>query len=352
MSERASDANVLALATIATPWTPTLIAIGAGVSVLAALYFATIASAVDLWNTSSAYNYGYLILPISLVLIWSERRELARNLPAPTFWGAGVAGAFAVAWLMGELLDINEGRHLAFVGMVQGLALTVLGWRIYRFLAFPLLYLFFLVPTGTFLLTPLQTLAHAANVFLLKASGVPVFAEGFLIQVPAGSFLVEPGCAGLNFFLVAFALSLLYGRLTYAGIGARVVCVLAALAISIVANIVRIFLIIGLAQATDRRIDITADHLLYGWGFFGVVMLVAMWAGTKVRAAPAQPRALPPVSTMPPSALRTGMVTAAFVLAVAISPVWAATSDGRPALETQLKSMFGRLGAPLRTNGE
>jgi exosortase A len=324
----------------------------AGLVALTALYFSTIASAVNLWNTSSAYNYGYLILPISLALLWGERRELARNLPAPTFWGAGIAAAFSAAWLLSELLDINEGRHIAFVGMIQGLALALLGWRIYRFLAFPLLYLFFLVPTGTFLLTPLQIIAHKANVVLLKASGVPVFAEDFLIQVPAGSFLVEPGCAGLNFFLVALALSLLYGRLTYASLKARVICVIAALAISILANIIRIYLIIGLAQATDRKIDITADHLLYGWGFFGVVMLAAMWAGTKVKAAPAQPRTLPPIAGPLATGKRTGMVTAAFVLAVAISPLWAATSAGRPALETQLNSITGRLSAPLRANGE
>lgn len=352
LSERGSDANVLALAQIASPWTPTLLAIGVGMGALVALYFSTAASAVNLWNTSSAYNYGYLIVPISLALIWGERRELTRHLPAPTFWGVGIAAAFSAVWLVGELLDINEGRHIAFVGMIQGLALALLGWRIYRFLAFPLLYLFFLVPTGTFLLTPLQTIAHNANVMLLKASGVPVFAEDFLIQVPAGSFLVEPGCAGLNFFLVALALSLLYGRLTYAGMAARIICVIAALAISVVANVVRIYLIIGLAQATNRRIDITADHLLYGWGFFGVVMLVAMWAGARIKAAPARPRTLAPAAGPPPTSRRMGVVTAVFVLTVAISPLWAATSTGRPALEMRLNTMTGWAGAPLRANGE
>jgi exosortase/archaeosortase family protein len=158
--------------------------------------------------------------------------------------------------------------------------------------------------------------------------------------------LVEPGCAGLNFFLVAFALSLLYGRLTYASLRARVVCVVAALGISIVANIIRIYLIIGLAQATNRKIDITADHLLYGWGFFGAVMLAAMWLGAKVKAAPAVPRVLPlesPRAGISPSR-RTGVVAAAFIVTVAISPLWAATSLGRPALESHVQSLIGRLG--------
>lgn len=355
--ERGSEPKVLARSAIAPAWSVTLVALTAGMLAMVAIYFSTVTSAIHLWNTSAAYNYAYLILPISLGLIWSDRAQLLRATPDPTFWGPAVAAAFSVAWLIGELTGIDEGRHIAFVGMMQGLALGLLGWRLYRFLAFPLLYLFFLVPTGTFLLTPLQTLAHTTNVFLLKASGVPVYAEGFLIQVPAGSFLVEPGCAGLNFFLVAFALSLLYGRLTYASTRARVICVLAALGISIIANIIRIYLIIALAQFTDRKIDITADHLLYGWGFFGVVMLVAMWAGNKIPATQAGPRVLPeaPAQALPMS--RTALVTGAFIAVIAISPFLAATTQGRPALESYAREWMGRLGvstsaADVRATGE
>ena len=354
LNERGSDANVLSLAPIAPAWTATLLAAGAGVIVLVAAYFSTVTSAVHLWNTSSAYNYAYLILPISMALIWADRHELAKTFPVPNAWGLGIAGAFSLVWLVADLLGIDEGRHFAFVGMVQGLAFALLGWRIYRFLAFPLLYLFFLVPTGTFLLTPLQTIAYTANVALLKASGVPVFAEDFLIQVPAGSFLVEPGCAGLNFFLVAFALSLLYGRLTYASMFARTMCVIAALVTSVVANIVRIYLIIGVAQATDRRIDISADHLLYGWGFFGVVMLCAMWLGTRIKAAPAGKREMTPETVPAPPPWRSAAVAAAFVPVILLSPALAATSSGRQALETHLQGWVDRLGldALKRANGE
>lgn len=344
--ERGRDPKVLPLSAITSIWQFTLIGFAVGLIVMVALYFSTVTSAIHLWNDSAAYNYAYLIFPISLALIWMERGELLRATPQPTFWGAAAGAAFSLVWLVGEVLDIDEGQHIAFVGMMQGLALGLLGWRLYRFLAFPLLYLFFLVPTGTFLLMPLQTLAHWANVLLLKASGVPVYAEGMLIQVPAGSFLVEPGCAGLNFLLVAFALSLLYGRLTYASTFARVMCVVAALSISIIANIVRIYLIIGLAQFTDRRIDITADHIVYGWGFFGVVMLFAMWVGNRINAAPAGPHVLPaaPEQSVPVS--RVALASVAFVVAVAFSPVVGATTQARPALESYAHEWMGRLGVP------
>ena len=194
---------------------------------------------------------------------------------------------------MADALDINEGRQIALVGMMQALFLGVLGWRVYRVLMFPLLYLFLMVPSGEFLLGPLQKIAHAGSVLMLKASGIPTFTEGMMIDVPTGSFSVEPGCAGLNFVLTAIALSLLYGYMFYRTWQARVTCVAVALVTAIVANIVRIYLIIALAQFTHRAFDITDDHILWGWGFFAVIMLGLMWFGLRF-AKPAGPRPLPP----------------------------------------------------------
>lgn len=342
--KRARDAKVLGSRVAAEPWVAAAAALCAGFAILVVLYFPTVASAIHLWNTSSAYNYAYLILPISLGLIWSERRQLAATQPAPSLLGLALGFLASLMWVGGELAGINEARHIAFVGLLQALALAVLGLRLYRFLAFPLLYLFFLVPTGTFLLQPLQHISHAASAAMLRLSGVPIYTEGFLIQVPAGSFLVEPGCAGLNFFLVALALSLLYGRLTYRGLFARAVCVAVALGVSIIANIIRIYLIIGLAQATDRRIDITADHLLYGWGFFGVVMLVMMWLGTRIAAAPPVPRVAPAAG--PERSRHAGFILAGFLIVVAFAPIWAANSRDSTALRMQLQTTIGRLGVP------
>ena len=277
------------------------------------LFWPTAAAAVHQWDSSSAYSYAYLIAPISLYVIWSERSRLAVLTPDATFWCAGICIAFTVAWLLANALDINEGRQIALIGMTQALFVGVLGWRVYRAMMFPLLFLFLMVPTGEFLLGPLQHLSHAGTVLMLKASGVPIYAEGISIEVPTGNFLVEPGCAGLNFILSAFALSLLYGYMFYRSWQARVLCVVAALVTAIIANIVRIYLIIALAQFTYRAVDITDDHLLWGWGFFAVIMVGLMWFGLRF-AKPAHLRPLAAGGTF--SAARTVI---AVILVVGIS---------------------------------
>jgi exosortase A len=284
---------------------------------LLALFWPTAAAILHQWDTSSAYSYGYLIAPIALYLIWRERSRLALLTPQANFWCAGVTAVFALAWLLADALDIDEGRAFALIGMLQGLFLTMLGWRVYRFLAFPLLYLWLMVPTGEFLLPALQRLSHGGAVGLLSLSGVPVFTEGMLIEVPAGRFMVEPGCAGLNFLLTALALSLLYGKIFYRSPGRRLLCVGIALITALAANVVRIYLIIGLAEFTDRKIDISDDHLLYGWGFFALIMVGMMWLGAKF-AEPHGPDTALQSTTWDFSVTRT-MAAAAAVTAIAAS---------------------------------
>lgn len=255
------------------------------------LHIETAARAIDLWSSSSAYNYAFLVLPIAAYLVWEERSRLAEMTPEASLLGLLVVFVFSFSWLVADAVGINEGRQLSLVGIIQGILLTVLGVRIFRLLLFPITYLWLLVPTGEFVVPTLQKVATAGSEWLLNISGIPNFVEGFLIQVPAGNFLVEPGCAGLNFILSSLALSLLYGKLTYRRWRTRLICILAALLIAVLANIVRIYLIIAITQITDRRLNIADDHILYGWGFFAVIMLVTMWFGLRFEDKDPQPGA-------------------------------------------------------------
>jgi exosortase A len=262
-------------------WRESVLVLALGIASILVLFQTTAATAVNLWAHSSAYNYGYLIAPIAAYVAWHDRHRVSHLAPRPSWWGLAIAVPAAALWLASDLIGIDEGRHFALVGMFQALFLGVLGLQVYRQMLFPCLYLFLMVPSGEALLTPLQKLSHAGTVVLLHASRIPTYAEGMSIEVPHGSFLVEPGCAGLNFFLASLALALLFGKLTYRTFSARILCVVVALLTSVIANIVRIYLIIAITEWSHRRIAIADDHLLYGWGFFALIMLGMMWLGAQ-----------------------------------------------------------------------
>ena len=129
-----------------------------------------------------------------------------------------------------------EGRHIAFVGMILGTLLACFGWRIFRILALPFLYLWLLVPTGTVFLPLLQRIATLISSSLLKWWGIAVYVDGFFIEVPSGRYHIEEGCAGLNFILAILALAPLYACLLYRSLWKRLLAVVVALVLAITAN--------------------------------------------------------------------------------------------------------------------
>src|SRR6202035_267630 len=93
--------------------------------------------------------------------------------------------------------------------------LSTLGLNAYRRLLAPLLYLYFLVPTGEFLVPILQDFTASAAVHGLTLVGVPVFSDGVLIEVSAGRFVVAEECAGLRFLIASVAFGVFFAVITY-----------------------------------------------------------------------------------------------------------------------------------------
>lgn len=251
-----------------------------------AIFSRDVSAALTVWQTSSAYSHCYLILPVSLYLIYSRRSELRAIEPSPSWVGAAIFVAGLIVWWLGMAAAITELRQFAIIGMLQGAVLCLAGWRVYRCILFPMLYLFLLVPSGTALLGPLQTLTTKLSALLLGFTGIPILVGDHIIEAPTGLYEVAPGCAGLNFLLATLALSLIYALTLYQGWFKRFLAVLLALALSIATNQLRVFGIIWLAEATKRKIDIVDDHLLYGWGVYCAVMVAAMFLGFLFRDPP------------------------------------------------------------------
>lgn len=262
-------------------------AVLAGVSVVfIALYYASIASAVTLWATRATYNHGFIILPISLYLVWERRTLLASLKPTPSVLGLLVVAGFGLAWLVASAAGIAEGQHLALVGMIQGFLLAILGLGLFRTMLLPIMYLWLMVPTGGFLYPVLQSVATYITAQLLLLSQVPTYVEGFDIHVSVGLFHIAEGCAGLNFILASLALAPLYAYFMYQSMIKRIAAVAVMVVVAMIANGVRIYAIIALAQFTDRKIDIVDDHLVYGWGFFALVLLATAWVGMRYADKP------------------------------------------------------------------
>jgi exosortase A len=320
-------------APIDAAWPLTIGAVLLGLALILLLFHDTVADIVGLWAIDSAYNHGFLIIPISLYLIWERQATIAPIRPRPNIWGVAIIAPFGLLWLVSDVADIDMASQYAVVGIIQGFLFTLLGWPAFRSMLFPLCYLWLLVPAGSSMLPSLQSLAASLTTEGIRLIGIPIFAEGLYLTVPTGIYRIAPGCAGLNFLLSGFAIALLYGNLIYRGWIKRTATVVATLVIALLANAIRIIGIIWIAHIAGQYIDIAADHLLYGWGFFGIIIAVMMWYGLRYRDPDADEE---PVAARPGlDPARTARLTATLIAAVAVAtvaPTYAVYTGSAPPL--------------------
>jgi exosortase A len=311
-------------------WRVALASLAVLVLALVGLYWSAAASAVGVWYNSRAYNHGFLILPIAIYLAAERRRELGALAPTPFPWALLLlmpAGGF---WLIAKLVGVVEGQQLMLIVSLQALLLAVLGRHIYRVLRFPFLYLFLLVPTGDFLVPYLQDFTAWFVVGGLRLSNVPVYSDGFLIAIPNANFYVAEACAGLRFLIAMVALGCLFADFAFRSTLRKIGFVALCIVVPVIANGIRAYGIVLIAYLTNDQLAIDADHLIYGWLFFALVMMGLIVVGMLFRdgraeGAPALPRA----PAGPPG--RIVAVALSGLLLIALPPAYVAYLDHRPA---------------------
>jgi len=246
-------------------------------------------AAVTVWSSSTAYGHCWLVLPIVFWLLWERRDVLAALTPRPAVWPAAVALVLVPVWVAADFLGIMEGRQLAFMGFVELLLLAALGWRMWWAISPAFLYLFFLVPFGAFITPVLQQFTAGFIVDGLRVLHIPFEADSFQITIPEGSFYVAEACAGLRFLIAAVAFGVLYAVTMFRSWPRRAAFIAVSCVVPVVANGVRGLGIVVLGHVLGSAQAGAADHVIYGWVFFSVVILVLALCGLPFRQAPAPP---------------------------------------------------------------
>ncbi len=268
-------------------WRAAAATLAVGIIGLIALFWEPAVAAVNVWSDSATYNHCFLIIPIVGYLIWERRVIFAQTRPAPTYLIPSLAVAIgSAAWLVANTATVFEVQQFAMFGILQCLLLAVLGWRVYFALAFPFFYLIFLIPSGEQLVPAMQDFTTWFIAVGLDLIGIPNYVDGVFISIPSGSFHVAEACAGLRFLIASVAYGFLFADLIYRDWKRRAIFVVLSVTIPIVANGFRALGIVLIANYSDHKYAVGADHLVYGWGFFAAITLLLTWIGLKFRDAP------------------------------------------------------------------
>ena len=301
---------------------------------LFALYWPTFMSMVDIWDRSETYTHGFLIFPIAFWLLW-RNRALAAGLPIVPDWRALLLMLLTGAgWVLAQAGGVLVVSQYAFVTLLLLAVWAVLGWRVLWALLFPLMFLYFSVPVGEVLIPKLMAFTASFTVGAIKLTGLPVYQEGTFFYLPGSKWSVVEGCSGLRYLISAFTLSCLYAYLTYRTPWRRVAFAAAGLVVPVFANGLRAFMIVMIAYLSDMKLALGIDHYIYGWVFFGFVMLILFWIGTFWREdlQEEEAPAAHPGPALPPTRYLAIAVAAAMM--GFLWPAYVRHLDDRPAPDT------------------
>lgn len=222
-----------------------LLAVGLAVLVLPTMFQV----ARDSWSTEQG-GHGPLVLATGLWAVWRELKgtNVVRK-PGNLVLGLLMLGVSLGVFVIARITGILEIEAFAMYGALISGVYVVQGPAVIRLIWFPLVYLAFTLPPPDTVVAavtqPIKIAISSWAVTLLHAIGYPIASSGVTIQIGQYQLLVAAACAGLNSIVTLTALCLFYVYLRHrSNPVAFLVIALAAIPIAVVANFVRVLVLI------------------------------------------------------------------------------------------------------------
>ena len=246
-------------------------------------YFATGSLIEWMYRIYTAANsddgHGMLIPFVILALLWWKRDEL-RMVPK-SLWPAGL-GLLVVCMTLhvfGYLAQQPRASIVAMLGGIWVLMAMVWGWRLGVATLFPMVLFIFCVPVGTLaepLTVPLRQLSTDIAVGVSRhLLGIPVLQTGVQIVDPQGRYHYEvaAACSGIRSLMTLFALTAIYGFVTFRTGWKRALTVAIALPLALVGNVLRLVGIVVTAEAFGSD----AGEIAHDWlGFLTFALAITV----------------------------------------------------------------------------
>ncbi len=303
---------------------------GVALCLLLLAYRGSVVTLVETWIRSETFAHCFLVLPMSVWLLWRERKRLVAVPLKPFLPGLLVLALLNSIWLAGDVASVQTLREFALVASVPVLIATLLGWHFAKAAAFPLFFIMFAWPFGDFLVPPLIDYTADFTTTALRLTGVPVFREGSRFIIPSGEWSVVGACSGIRYLLASFFAGSFFAYIMLDSWKRRATFIFLSIAVPIVANWVRAYLIVMIGHLTNNKLAAGADHLIYGWVFFGIVMTGLFHIGMrmsdvdKARKTPPKPVLSNGAGTKGSSVPTTSTVALLCVLVAFAAPSWSA----------------------------
>lgn len=237
-------------------------------------------SVTSIWSRSDTFAHGYLVAPASLWLVWTRKNNLCQLCPQFSYWGLVGILVCGFVWLTAELAKVLVVEQFALVGMLVCVIWSFLGNLVTVNILFPLGFLFLMAPFGEDFVPYLMEFTASFTVAMLRLTGLSVYREGLHFSLTSGNWSVVDACSGIRYLIASMTLGLIYAYLNFTSYRKRILFILASVLVPILANGLRAYMIVMIGHLSSMKLATGVDHIIYGWVFFGLVMLLLFYIGS------------------------------------------------------------------------
>lgn len=251
----------------------------------------------EAWLADENYSYGFLIPPLAAYFVWENQYRLSGVPLDGTRFGLAVIAAAFLIFAMGMLGGINYLPRASAVLLLMGGVLWIGGWRWGRVLAFPVLFLFLMIPIPRFAMIqiafPLQVFAAEMAQRILFEIGIPIFRTGNVIHLAHVDLDVAEACSGLHSLLALITTGVVFAYFFGRTIPQRVTVVAMSIPIAILVNALRVAGTGYLAHSYGLETATGFYHMLQGFGMFGLAFALLALTGFLATKLIPGPRRMP-----------------------------------------------------------
>ncbi len=245
-------------------------------------YWPTVVDLRQVWLRSDEYSAGMLVPILSIYVLWSRRRDIARVPMEPAIIAGIIAFLLAQsARGLGLFFMYRSGERLSIVLSAAAIVLLLGGWRFLRRLAPILLFLCLMLPwpnrIQAAISLPLQRWATTSAVFCLELTGYEVLQDGNVIRIGETSVAVAEACNGLRMITAFFVIGGLVVLLARRAWWAKLIVLLSSLPIAMLCNTLRLTITAVAFTILDGQ---NVERLFHDFGGFAMMPLaLAMVVG-------------------------------------------------------------------------
>ncbi|MCK0163998.1 exosortase/archaeosortase family protein [Marinobacter sp. S6332] len=262
-----------------------------------------------------AHGLATAFIFLGLLLIHPPKvSATSKTLKPHRLMGATLLIATTLAWALLELVRIDTLAYLMLPIGVFAAGWAMLGLaQSLSFIPYILL-LSLSLPIWADMVPALVELASIVVGNWVGWFGMTALIEGNSITLPYGRLLIADGCSGIRYFAISILLAMLTSILNDYRWRGWLTTLLAAMTLGLVANWVRISILVVVAYETNMQSDLLTDHETMGWIVYAVFVLPALYFSPVRQRKPSQNGRKPSSSCS-----KTGI--AAVIISIVLGPI-------------------------------